>query len=166
MDAFDFQWKILMGMRRVKEQTERTLHPFCERYSITPVQLRILMTLHQEGPLTVSALARSSCMADANNSALCKRLDGQGLVDRRRDEEDERQVLVSLTPQGKTVLGEVSVACEEAFRSLSEKLDPGEMEELMTGLDRLLALLNTGGAEGRPGNEKPKGLNCEKEAAS
>lgn len=142
MDAFDFQWKVMTGMRRVKEQTERTLHPFCAEYGITPVQLRILMTLHQEGPLTVSGLARRCCMADANNSALCKRLDSQGLVNRRRDEEDERQVMVSLTPQGEALLRDVSAACEEAFQSLSQKFSPNDIEEIMASFDKLLCALD------------------------
>lgn len=142
MDAFDFQWRVMTGMRRVKEQTERTLHPFCAQHGVTPVQLRILMTLHQEGPLTVSGLAKLSCMADANNSALCKRLDGQGLVTRRRDEEDERHVLVSLTPQGEALLRDVSVACDEAFRSLSEKFSQRDIEEIMASFDKLLAALD------------------------
>lgn len=139
MDAFDLQWKVLTGVRRVKEHSERTLHPLCENHNITPVQLRILMTLQQEGPLTVSALARSSHMADANNSALCKRLAGQGLVERRRDEEDERQVLVSLTPEGKALLTEVSAACDLAFGAISQRFSQEDIEKILAGLEMLLA---------------------------
>lgn len=164
MDAFDFQWKVLTGMRRVKEQTERTLQPFCARYNITPVQLRILMTL-RDGPLTVSALARRSCMADANNSALCKRLDGQGLVERRRAEEDERHVLVSLTPEGHALLDEVSGACDEAYATLASRLPPEDVEELLAGIDKLLAILSDGDDTGPPGGQPPK-PDCEKENAS
>lgn len=142
MDALDFQWKVLTGMRRVKEQTERTLQPCCTRHNITPVQLRILMTLRQDGPLTVSALARQSCVADANTSALCKRLGGQGFVQRTRDKADERHVLVSLTPRGTALLDEVGAACKEACEAVSRRLAPADMEELLAGIEKLLAVFD------------------------
>ncbi len=149
------QWRMLAGMRRVKDQAERALQPFCARHGITPVQLRILMALREAGPLTVSALARQNCMAEANNSTLCKRLAGQGLVVRRRAAEDERQVLVSLTPEGEALLRELGTDCDAAFGAVAARFTPEEFEAMLHGLERLAAVMEQGD-DGRAGDHQKK----------
>lgn len=135
------QWKMMVGMRRMKEQTDRALQPFCDRYGLTPVQLQILMTLAHEGPMTVSALARRVCMADGNNSSLCKRLAAAGFVNRQRDEADERQVVISLSPAGGELTRELCEAGKESMQAFTGRFSEEEFETIMHSLNRLITAL-------------------------
>lgn len=141
MEAFDFHWKVMRGMRRVKEQSERLTHPFCTEHGITMQQLRILMTLHQEGPQTVSALARSTCMAGANISALAKRLATEGFLHRERGRGDERQVYLSLTQQGLAMMQGFENQCDNVYAGLASNISSEDAEVIIAGIDRLTAVL-------------------------
>lgn len=141
MDALDMQWKMMVGMRRMKEQTDKALQPFCDRYGLTPVQLQILMTLAREGPMTVSTLARRVCMADGNSSALCKRLAAAGFVSRQRDEADERQVVISLSSEGCRLTKELCIAGEASMQELTGRFSREEAETIMYSLDKLITVL-------------------------
>ncbi|MDL2220007.1 MarR family transcriptional regulator, partial [Ruminococcaceae bacterium OttesenSCG-928-O06] len=77
------------------------LHPVCTQHGITPMQLRLLLSLYYDGPQTASTLAENNCMAHGNSSALCKRLAQQGYILRQRPPQDERRVLISLSPAGR-----------------------------------------------------------------
>lgn len=147
MEAFDFHWKLVCGVRRFKEQTERLTQPFCLENGITPLQLRVLLTLSVEGPQTVSELARNSHTAGANISAQAKRLAAQGYLLRRRMPRDERVVHLSLSPKGKELVRSFSDQCNETYKELATQLSAEDREIILAGLSRLESLLE---AEEKP----------------
>lgn len=63
--------------------------------------LQVLRLLHASGALKVSEIARRRSTSTATSSARIDRLEGRGLVERRRDASDRRVVVVHLTPVGK-----------------------------------------------------------------
>lgn len=63
-----------------------------------------LMTVGEHGPVTVGRLGELMHLDSGTLSPLLKRMEGAGLVGRARDPEDERRVVVSLTPEGRTRL--------------------------------------------------------------
>lgn len=142
MEPIEFHWQLLNAMVRLKEVTELTIQPFCSAKGITPLQLRILVTLNFKGPQTITALAKQTCMAGANGSALCKRLAGEGLLLRERDPADERQVLVSLSTEGEMLVREFSTSCADGYKELVEMFTKEDKEIVLEGLARLLAVLD------------------------
>ena len=141
MDALDFHWLMIDSMGRFKTHIEGIILPYCNENSITPQQLKILMALHFEGPLTVNSLAKRTCMAGTNNSAMCKRLDGEGLVTRQRLPNDERHVMVSLTPQGEAIIADLKENCTLHYTALVKTFSQDDMDTILTGMNRLLAVL-------------------------
>lgn len=67
-------------------------------------QLMVLGRLDREGPRTTSQLAVSERVRPQSMAATIADLVGAGLVDRRPDPADGRQVLLGLTDDGVTVL--------------------------------------------------------------
>ena len=95
----EFNSRLLPLLRQINDHTNALLRPLCDQRGLTPAQLRALLALHQ-APCAVGELGRCISMADANVSALCKRLQRQGLVTRARAPQDERVVHLALTPDG------------------------------------------------------------------
>lgn len=133
-------WQVIDGVRRVSGQVERALHPFCTANNITSLQLGLLLSLYIKGPQTVSGLAKSTCMAGANNSALCKKMEKEGLVQRTRDSEDERQVLVSLSSKGVEVVKRFSEECSRWSTCLQMNVTQSEADEMSYALEKLAVL--------------------------
>lgn len=147
VDPCGFQWKAMSKLRHAAGLAEQRTAPFCHEAGLTTMQLNILLTLHYAGPQTISGLARQSSMARANNSALCKRLEQEGLVLRARAAGDERQVVVSLTPQGAETVRAFSRRCAQSTQNDRVKISRQETEEILSALDKLLEILDntTGG---------------------
>lgn len=134
-------WELLCATRHFRESIEWFLNPFCARSGITPMQLRVLLTLHYTGPMTASALARKTGMAGANNSALCKRMAQNGLIYRRRDPEDERRVQVGLLPRGQALVAQFEKELGGMTASVEQKMSREDAQVITAGLNRFSALV-------------------------
>jgi DNA-binding MarR family transcriptional regulator len=70
---------------------------------VTMPQFRVLV-LAAEAPRNLSAIAEDLEVHPSNATRLCDRLVRAGLLDRRRSEEDRRQVHLTLTPRGRRLV--------------------------------------------------------------
>ena len=94
----------------------RTYKPLLEPLGLTYPQYLVMMVLWETDGLPVKALGERLGLDSGTLSPLLKRLEQAGHVARVRDSADERQVTVSLTPQG-AALKEKAVDVMMAFGS-------------------------------------------------
>ena len=93
----------------------------------------------KQGRLAVSQLTEKLKLDTGTVTPLLKRMEGKGLLSRKRSEKDERIVMVSLTPKG--------IALREAARSIPQALlcqaeaDAQQMIQLRETLKAVLASL-------------------------
>jgi DNA-binding MarR family transcriptional regulator len=71
-----------------------------QKLGITYSQYLVLMVLWEQDEQTVSSIGDRLLLDSATLTPLLKRMEQAGLVTRVRAASDERQVIVSLTPQG------------------------------------------------------------------
>lgn len=74
--------------------------PFLEEHGLTYPQYLVLVVLHEHGESTVKQLGELLFLDSGTLTPLLKRMQDAGLVTRRRDIEDERKVVVTLTETG------------------------------------------------------------------
>ena len=74
-----------------------------EPLGLTYPQYLVMLVLWEQGPTGVSGLGERLRLDSGTLSPLLRRLDGLGLVTRRRPLDDERSVLVELTPEGESL---------------------------------------------------------------
>lgn len=79
---------------------QRLYKPLLDELGLTYPQYLVLSVLWREDEQTVSALASSLALESSTLTPLLKRLETAGLITRRRNPSNERQVLVSLTAKG------------------------------------------------------------------
>lgn len=79
----------------------RAYQPLLEPLGLTYPQYLVMLVLWEDKPLSVSELGARLALDSGTLTPLLKRLEQAKLVRRRRDTEDERVVVVSLTPEGK-----------------------------------------------------------------
>jgi MarR family transcriptional regulator, organic hydroperoxide resistance regulator len=84
----------------------RVLHNRYTVDEITDTQFIVLRAL-RKGPCNTSFLAHMLGVTLSAVTALINRLHRMGLVTRQRHEKDRRQVLITITPKGMKLLGEV-----------------------------------------------------------
>jgi len=73
------------------------------RLGITYPQYLVMLALWDEDGVTVGRLGERLFLDTNTLTPLLKRLEGLDLISRRRSDTDERRVLITLTPKGRTL---------------------------------------------------------------
>ena len=81
----------------------RFYKPRLDALDLTYPQYLVFLVLWERDDLTVKALGDKLFLDSGTITPLIKRLEARGLVERRRDEEDERQVRIRLTTEGRAL---------------------------------------------------------------
>jgi DNA-binding MarR family transcriptional regulator len=81
---------------------------------LSPTQIRALFQLEAEDT-TAGCMARKADISAASMTAMLDQLEADGMVTRRRSEEDRRQVIVSLTDAGREKLAVKRAFWEERW---------------------------------------------------
>jgi len=106
---------------------------------LTYPQYLVMLVLWESDGVTVTSLGERLYLDSATLTPLLKRLESSGLVTRRRASEDERQVLISLTPAGRALkekARDVQLAIFQAAQCSAE-----ELKEIKKQLELLRAKL-------------------------
>lgn len=121
----------------------REYQPYLDKLKITYPQYLALMVLWENDGLPVNDIAKKLILNTNTITPLLKRMEQQGLINRKRSEKDERKVLVKLTTKGKKLQEEASEIPESLIHSLSNsdlKLD--ELVKLKESLSSLISFLS------------------------
>ncbi|WP_439031466.1 MarR family winged helix-turn-helix transcriptional regulator [Gordonia terrae] len=140
MNELALDQQLCFALYKASRATTAVYRPLLTELGITYPQYLVMLALWDRDGLHVSELSDLLELDSGTLSPLLKRLEGQGLIDRRRSRGDERRVAVHLTPAGE--------ALRARARSVPRRLvsctdmSPEAMNELRSTLDDLTAQLN------------------------
>ena len=77
--------------------------PFLDELGLTYTQYITMMVLWEHKAMTVKALGQELYLDSGTLTPLLKKLEEKGLVTRRRSEQDERNLIVTLTEKGEAL---------------------------------------------------------------
>ena len=121
----------------------REYQPFLDKLEITYPQYLVLMVLWEKDSLSVNEITEKLILNTNTITPILKRMEAQGIIDRRRSEEDERRVIITLTPKGKQLQSEASSIPEKLVaRLVSENVSLEELKILKDQLYKIIDLLN------------------------
>jgi MarR family transcriptional regulator, organic hydroperoxide resistance regulator len=81
----------------------RVYKPLLDRLSLTYPQYLVMLVLWERDGVPVKDVGERLHLDSGTLTPLLKRLEAAGLIKRARNSEDERQVLIALTPQGQAL---------------------------------------------------------------
>jgi DNA-binding MarR family transcriptional regulator len=133
--AEELRYLILSLQREGNRLLAADLRPL----GLTPAQAETLGVLAAHGQLTLGGLGELLvCESGTNPSRLVDRLVGAGLVRREGEQGDRRRVLLSLTPQGRTLAARVADV-ENGLHDALDELSGGRQLEPALELLRAMA---------------------------
>lgn len=104
--------------------------PLLDPLGLTFPQYLVMLELYSGTPRAVGDLGAKLSMDTGTITPLLKRLEAAGMVTRTRDVDDERRVLISLTPSGEalrdavwTVAEKAATACQVSAESMAQLRD-------------------------------------------
>ena len=117
--------------------------PFLNELGITYPQYLVLMVLWEKDSQPVNDIAHRLLLETNTVTPLLQRMEKQGIVSRRKGEQDKRQQIVSLTPKGKELeeeaYAQVPSGMNEQLSSCPLKLE--DYQHLAQELDSIIETL-------------------------
>lgn len=132
---------ILRSLRRIMRAVDVQSHRLAAEYSITGPQVICLQTLHEHGPVTVTALARLVHLGNSTVVGILDRLEQKGMIERERSRIDRRQVIVHVTAEGRDLLARIPSPLQDRLAAGLARLSQQEQLALATATERLCELL-------------------------
>lgn len=123
--------------RRAYQRATANLHEHIAEFELTALQFATLARLAEQGPLSQNRLGRLVDMEPANIHGLVRRLLKRGLVIAQADDTDRRQLLISLSKEGRDLFERALGPSEVANRKTTERLSADEHNELYRLLEKV-----------------------------
>jgi len=133
-----FDDSLPLQLLKAREATMTFFRPLLQENSLTEQQWRVLRALYENEELESKQLAELCCILSPSLTGIIKRLEHQDLIQRRKSEEDQRRVLISMTPKARQLFESLSPEVEEHYKRMTEKFS----KEKLTQLKELLLELS------------------------
>jgi len=107
---------------------QRAYKPLLDDLGLTYPQYLVLNVLWREDAQTVGGIAQQLALESSTLTPLLKRMEAAGLLHRTRNPENERQVIIALTPDGDSLRFRAGCLNEKLLLASGET--PGHLAEL------------------------------------
>ncbi|WP_082905204.1 MULTISPECIES: MarR family winged helix-turn-helix transcriptional regulator [Marinobacter] len=119
----------------------RVYRPLLEPLGLTYSQYLAMLVLWERSPMSVGDLGDCLYLENGTLTPLLKRMERGGFITRRRDPEDERRVLITLTAHGLDLRSDAKAVPERLSRRLD--LDESAIVELRDSVKSLVRILSS-----------------------
>ncbi|MBB3192346.1 MarR family winged helix-turn-helix transcriptional regulator [Halomonas cerina] len=109
----------------------------CEAYNLTQLQYILLCALEEKGPIDQITLGGHTALDRNTVAVVVRKLEERGLVTRRRNPEDRRSMLVTLTQAGERLRHDAEPQVAEVQEEILAPLSEDERETLCRLLTRI-----------------------------
>ena len=100
------------------------------KQGVSMTHLHVMWRLEESGELAMSRLAEFLDVSLSNATGLIDRMEERGLVERSRESDDRRVVLVRLTAAGEGFLHEIQIMKDDLLSAVLARLDDGQLDRL------------------------------------
>jgi DNA-binding MarR family transcriptional regulator len=99
--------------------------------AMSNTHLHVLFVLTTDGPLPMGRLAEQLDVSLPNVTGIVDRMVAHGLVERLRDDDDRRLVVVSATPAGRQAVEEIDLVRRRQLSRVLDALAPAEQQQAL-----------------------------------
>jgi DNA-binding MarR family transcriptional regulator len=127
---------LLYLIKQVELAVRRALDDVVAAADLTTLQYTALTVLERHPGITSAELARNSFVRAQTMAEMVTFLLGRGLITRERDDENRKQYLLTLSPEGKRVLDDLYDHVADVEARMLDGFDVGQTEILRIYLVR------------------------------
>lgn len=121
----------------------REYQPLLDELGLTYPQYLALLVLWERDGLSVNEIGQRLLLNTNTVTPLLKRMEAQGLVARRRSADDERRVVVSLTPRGQALQEQAAAIPAKLVAGLTaDNVDEQGLHDMLAQLHKIIYSLS------------------------
>jgi DNA-binding MarR family transcriptional regulator len=130
---------LCLHVQRASRAIGRMFDDAFRPYGLTNFQFSLLMMLNRPSPPTIGTLAENLAMDRTTMTANLKLLERRRLLTVRRDDNDSRVKLVTLTSAGHSLLAKCVERWQAANDAMRTRVSANELSSLYANLDAIAA---------------------------
>lgn len=124
-----------IALLRARESVMAKFRPMLARHDMNEQQWRVIRILGEAGELDATELADRALVLAPSLTRMIKSLKTRKLITLRKDKDDGRRTLISITPAARTLIAEISPESMQIYRDLEKSFGKDEMERLLDLLE-------------------------------
>lgn len=124
---------------RGREELLRHFRPIITHFGLTEQQWRILRAISENDQLEPREICEICQILSPSLTGVLTRMEDMGLVTRTRMEEDQRRLIIRLTPRAEQLVAEMVPLIVEQYRIIEAAYGPELIQELYEIMDRVIA---------------------------
>lgn len=124
---------------KAREELLCHFRPIISHFGLTEQQWRILRTLSEMEQLEPREICEICHILSPSMTGVLSRMEEMKLVTRTRMQEDQRRVIVRLTPKSEQLVAELAPLIVEQYKVIEQVFGPALIEELYDIMDRVIA---------------------------
>ncbi len=144
-----YEEEILRSLRRIIRAVDLYSRRLMAGHGLSGPQLLCLTEL-AKSEVRSGALARALSLSPATVTGILDRLEARGLVERRRQVNDKRTVIVRLTATGKHLLAQAPPPLQQSFVSRLQALPEVEQAAISATLHQLVTMMSADEIDAAP----------------
>ncbi len=122
---------LTLALLQAREATMSHFRPALNEIGLTEQQWRVIRILYQHEELESNQLADFACILKPSLTGILNRMIDQNLIKKRKDKEDQRINLITLTDEGKKCFEIQAVKMEASYKKIQEQYGAEKMTQLM-----------------------------------
>ena len=128
---------LTLTLLQAREAAMSFFRPSLNQHGLTEQQWRVIRILRQHGELEIYQLAELACILKPSMTGVLVRMEAAGMVRRRKADQDQRRVLVTLAEKGETCFESMSQCMEENYQRLQAQFGEDKLQTLLGLLNEL-----------------------------
>jgi len=124
---------------KAREELLCHFRPIISHFGLTEQQWRILRTLSEMEQLEPREICEICHILSPSMTGVLSRMEEMNLVTRERMPEDQRRVIVRLTPKSEQLVSELGPLIVEQYKVIEQAFGPELIKELYDVMDRVIA---------------------------
>ena len=125
---------------KAREELLCHFRPIISHFGLTEQQWRILRTLDEKEQLEPREICELCHILSPSLTGVLARMETIGLVTRARIPEDQRRVIVRLTPKSERLVAELGPLIVAQYKIIEQALGPELIRQLYAVMDQLIAV--------------------------
>jgi len=139
----DLSEEILATLRQISRAMSIYSKSLEKHYGLTSPQLIILQELSHDDYIAIGEIARKISLSQATVTDIIDRLITKGLVTRTKNNLDRRQVLIKITPDGKSIISKKPSLLQKEFLTKFAQLQRWEKHLLLSSVEKIASMMET-----------------------
>jgi len=123
---------------KAREELLCHFRPIITHFGLTEQQWRILRTLSEMEQLEPREICEHCHILSPSMTGVLSRMEEMGLVSRVRMPEDQRRVIVRLTPKSEQLVSELGPLIVEQYKIIEQAFGPELIQQLYDVMDKVI----------------------------